>query len=70
MKDLARGVFKLQATDKNFRAEKVKRSLSGLGGISSIDINYITRTVYVEYDPNKATVGEIKKAIEASEQRR
>jgi copper chaperone CopZ len=66
MKSMARGIFKLHTTGKTVRAQRARRSLLKLDGVSEVEINYITHTTYVEYDPSKVTPEMIKNAIEGS----
>ena len=43
--------------------DKIQSSLSGLDGVLNTEINYLTHTIKIEFDPQKLTIEEIQKEL-------
>jgi Cu+-exporting ATPase len=60
----AKGIFRIIGMHCPSCAGIVSKMLYKLDGIISVNINYITDKVYIEYEPSKVSVEEIRKVIE------
>ena len=65
-RNMAVGVFSLQLEGKRLRLDKVRESLLGLDGVSGVEINYVTQTAWVEYDPRRASRKSIRETLEGA----
>lgn len=59
----ARGIFRIVNFSCSSCLSIIRRSLNKIDGIQAVGINYITDKVYVDYDPEKVTPEQIKRAI-------
>jgi len=59
----ARGVFSILNMDCTSCTRAISRTLYKLDGVIDVSFNYITDKIYVEYDPEKVTMDDIKKAV-------
>jgi copper chaperone CopZ len=65
-KDEATATLKLRQMNEKGRAQRLKRAIGSLDGISKVDINYILDTVTVTYDSSGLTLAQIKKKVDQS----
>jgi len=59
----ARGVFRILNMDCTSCTRAISRTLYKLDGVIDVSFNYISDKIYVEYDPEKVTMDDIKKAV-------
>jgi len=59
----ARGVFRILNMDCPSCTRAISRTLYKLDGVIDVSFNYISDKIYVEYDPEKVTMDDIKKAV-------
>lgn len=59
----ARGVFHVLNMDCSTCVRAISKTLYKLEGVIEVSFNYITGKVYVEYDPAKTSLDEIRKAV-------
>ncbi len=59
----ARGVFRILNMDCTSCTRAISRTLYKLDGVIDVSFNYITDKIYVEYDPEKVTMDDVKKAV-------
>lgn len=56
--------LKVEGMDCEGCVKSVTRMLSGVPGVSSVDVSLAEARARVTYDPQKATVPQMKKAVE------
>jgi len=59
----ARGVFRILNMDCTSCTRAISRTLYKLDGVIDVSFNYITDKIDVEYDPEKVTMEDVKKAV-------
>jgi Cu+-exporting ATPase len=59
----ARGVFRILNIDCAGCTKAISKTLYKLDGVIDVSFNYITDKVYVEYDPERVTMDDVKKAV-------
>jgi Cu+-exporting ATPase len=59
----ARGVFRILNMDCTSCTRAISRTLYKLDGVIDVSFNYITDKIYVEYDPEKVTMDDVKKTV-------
>jgi Cu+-exporting ATPase len=62
----ATAVLKIQGMNKAGRADRLRRTASGLDGVFLVDVNYILDNVTIGYDPDKLTLSQIKRKVDPS----
>jgi len=56
-------IFRVPRMSVRGRAQRLRREVGKLDGISLVDINYILDTVSISYDPSKLTRDRIKAIV-------
>jgi copper chaperone CopZ len=50
---------------RSCRLESIKEQVSKIAGVSGVEANHVTDMLSFEYDPEKATMDEIRRNVEA-----
>lgn len=45
--------------------ERAAKAVSGLKGVTRVEPNYLSRQLFVEYDPDHVTMEEIRRAVKS-----
>lgn len=61
--DRARGIFRIPNMGCSTCTKALSNRLYKLDGVVEVSFNYINDKVYVEYDPEKTSLDEIKRVI-------
>ena len=66
MKMMAKGTLHVpQHEGSPCRLEALKKQVSKIAGVSGVEANHVTDMLSIEYDPEKVTMDEIRKKVEA-----
>ena len=59
----ATAVLKIHGLSGLGRAERLRRAVNLLDGVSLVDINYILDNVTINYDPGRLTLSQVKSKL-------
>jgi cation transport ATPase len=59
----ATGTFRIPGAKRIRKFGRITQALYSIEGVLSVEINYISFKVHVDYDPRKVTAEKIRKAI-------
>jgi hypothetical protein len=66
-KQVATAILKVNGLGESGRAQRLRFEVDKLDGVLLVDINYILDNLTISYNPEKLTLGQIKKKLDPSD---